>query len=702
TLPTVYVNASADASSEGLAPVYPGGQLARGGRAGILGTRDALETPFSINSYTAELLQNQQARGVGDVLQNDASVQVARGFGYFQESYFVRGFYLGSDDIAYNGLYSLLPRQYIAAELFERVEVLRGASAFLIGAAPGNTGIGGSINLLPKRAPNEPLSRINLGWTQGGQKSVSFDMAHRFGDDQATGLRIVGVRREGDTMVDREQNRLDAFLAGFDWRSGKARFSADLGYQNHRLKGIRPSVTLLPSVTHLPSAPDNRKNYAQDWTYSDERDLFASLRGEYDLSERVTAWIAGGMRKSEEKNSFAGIRIADGFTGAGNANVRLDTSREDEISTGEIGLRGKLRTGAVDHTLVASYSTGQFDVKTAWTYASLTGTTGATNLYHPVQVPRPATTSTGGDWHRPKTTSKTLLSSFAVGDTLSMLDERLLLTLGIRHQTLESKDYNVNTGDRTGGYKDSKNSPMAGLVVRPMRNLSFYANYIESLSRGDTSPRVDSSGAQIKNGGQSLAPYVSKQKEIGVKYEVGTLAASLAYFTTEKPRAFVDADGYFKASGNDRHRGIEFNVQGKATKNLRILGGITWLDARQEKTGSNLTDDKKVIGVASRRANLNVEWDVPGLRGLTLEARAIASSSSYADAPNTLRVPGWSRFDMGARYLTTWRDHLVTIRARIENVGDRDYWASVGGAANSGYLVLGAPRTFMLTGAIEF
>lgn len=39
-----------------------------------------------------------------------AGGQVARGFGNFQESYFIRGFILGSDDVAYNGLYSLLPR----------------------------------------------------------------------------------------------------------------------------------------------------------------------------------------------------------------------------------------------------------------------------------------------------------------------------------------------------------------------------------------------------------------------------------------------------------------------------------------------------------------------------------------------------------------------------------------------------------------
>jgi iron complex outermembrane receptor protein len=700
TLPTVQVSASADASSEGLSPVYPGGQVARGGRAGILGTRDALETPFSINSFTAELIQNQQAKSVGDVLQNDASVHVARGYGNFQETYFVRGFYLFSDDTAYNGLYSLLPRQYIAAELFERVEVLRGASAFLTGAAPGNTGIGGSINLLPKRAPNDPLSQVNLGWTQGGQKSASFDVARRFGDDQATGLRVVGAHREGGTSVDHENSRLDAFLAGFDWRSGKARLSADLGYQNHRLNGIRPSVTLL-GASRVPSAPDNQKNYAQDWTYSDERDVFGSVRGEYDFAENVTAWFAAGMRKTDEESLFSGITITNGFTGAGNTNATLGTAREDEVTTGEIGLRGKFSTGAVDHALVASYSAFKLDLKSSWIYSG--SSSQPNNLYHPVPTPRPTTFPfTGGDWNHPKTTQETLLSSFAIGDTLSMLDERLLLTLGIRHQTLGTKSYDTATGAKTADYDETKNSPMAGLVVRPMKNLSFYANYIESLSRGDTAPFRDAYGNQTKNGGQALPPYVSKQKEIGVKYEYGALAASLALFTTKKPRGLVNADGYYTVSGEDRHRGVELGVQGKATQNLRILGGITWLDARQKKTGSDLTDGKRVIGAPSRQANLNVEWDVPGARGLTLDARAIATASSYADAENTLRVPGWTRFDIGARYMTAWQDHLVTLRARIENLTNRDYWASVGGAANGGYLVLGAPRTFMLTGTIEF
>src|SRR3954469_8644647 len=156
-MPTVVVRASADASAQGLPRAYAGGQVARGGRLGLLGNVDIMDTPFNTTNYTHALIQDQQARSVADVVQNDPSVRVARGFGNYQELYVIRGFAVNSDDLAYNGLYGLLPRQFVASEFLERVEVFRGASSFLNGAAPGGGGIGGAINLLPKRAANQPL-----------------------------------------------------------------------------------------------------------------------------------------------------------------------------------------------------------------------------------------------------------------------------------------------------------------------------------------------------------------------------------------------------------------------------------------------------------------------------------------------------------------------------------------------------------------
>ncbi|MDP4077253.1 TonB-dependent receptor [Acidovorax sp. A1169] len=694
-LATVTVNASADASAQGLSPAYASGQVARGGRVGILGTRDAMETPFSAISYTNELIQDRHARSVGDVLQNDPTVRVARGFGNFQESYFIRGFILGSDDTAYNGLYGLLPRQYIATELFERVEVLRGASSFLNGANPGGGGLGGAINLLPKRAPNEPLSRVGFGVGSGGHTDISADIARRFGPDGSAGIRVNVASHNGGTAVDDEKAKLGLAAVGLDWRSRDVRLSGDIGWQDHKLNRTRTNVTL-GAVTSVPTAPDGNSNFAQPWAFSNERDTFGTLRGEWDINPNVTAWAAAGARSGTESNSLANLSVANAATGAG-TTYRFDNNRKDNVNTGELGLRGKLQTGSVGHEWVIAASTFSLDKKNA--YVMDFGNTQATNLYNPLYTATPAYSGTalrGGVMGNPLTTGRIKLSSVALGDTLSMLDKRLLVTLGLRHQKFDIANFAYATGAQSDRYDQSRTSPLLAALYKLDKSLSVYANYAEGLSQGETAPST------AANRGTMLAPYVSKQKEIGVKYDAGRVGGSLALFSTDKPRSVVDAAGIFGASGKDRHQSVELAVQGEAMSGLRVLGGATWLEATQQRTGSALTEGQRVIGVPKLQANLGLEWDVPGVRGLALDGRLVHTGSSHANATNTLRVAGWNRLDLGARYLTEMGGKLVTLRARIDNVTDKNHWASVGGYPGSGYLVVGAPRAFSLSASVDF
>ena len=693
---TVTVNASADASAQGLSPAYPGGQVARGGRAGVLGTRDAMETPFSITSYTNELIQDRHARSVGDVLQNDPTVRVARGFGNFQVSYFIRGFLLGSDDTAYNGLYSLLPRQYIATELFERVEVLRGASAFLNGASPNGGGIGGSINLLPKRAPNEPLNRVTFGVASGSQTQLAADVARRFGPDGNTGIRVNAATHSGGTGVDDEDVKLGLVAVGLDWRSRDVRLSGDIGWQNHKLRNTRTNVTLAANATQVPTAPDNATNFAQPWTYSNERDTFGTLRGEWDITPHMTGWAAAGARRGTEANSLANLTVANSSTGTG-TTYRFDNTRKDSVNTGELGLRGRLQTGSVGHEWVAVASHFSADKKNA--YAMDFGNTQATNLYRPVYSALPAlsaNTIRGGDLADPRITGSTRLTSLAMGDTMSLLDNRLLLTVGLRHQSLEIANYAYGTAVQTDRYDQSRTSPLLAAVYKWGKSLSVYANYVEGLSQGQTAPST------AANRGEMLAPYVSKQKEVGVKWDGGRFGGSVALFSTTKPRAYVGADNLFGSHGKDRHQGIELAVQGEATKGLRLLGGLTWLNAKQIATGAASTDGRRVIGVPKLQANVGAEWDVPGVSGLAVDGRLVHTGAVYANATNTLRVPGWNRLDLGVRYLTEVQGRLVTLRARVDNATNRNYWASSGGYPGAGYLVVGAPRTFSLSASVDF
>lgn len=698
TLPTVTIQSSADASSEGLTKPFAGGQIARGGRVGILGTQDIMDTPFSSTSYTNELIQDQQAKSVADVLLNDPSVRQARGFGNFQEVYIMRGFPVYSDDVAYNGLYGMLPRQYIAAEFLERVEVFRGANTFLNGAAPGGSGLGGAINLLPKRAPNEALSRVGFGVQTGGQASASSDVARRFGPDQSTGIRLNAVRRDGGTGVDGEKVELTAASIGLDWRNRNARVSADIGHQDYTLSGGRPSVTPAANLP-IPTAPNAKSNFAQPWTNSKEKDTFATVRGEFDFNDALTGWLAGGLRNSTESNVLANPTLtnAQGAT----TTTRFDNVRKDTVTTLEAGLRGKFSTGAVGHTVVASAASYDNERRNAYGFSNFAGF--ANNLYAPTAVAPPAATFfTGGKLGDPLVQFKGKTSSIALADTLAFMQGRVLLTLGARRQTIEQTSFDYNTGEQNSQYKASRTTPVAGVVVKVNKGLSLYGNYIEGLVPGDTAP-ASSANLPVTNAGQVFAPYRSTQKEVGAKYEAGRLGASVALFSTERPLAYVQNQTY-GTFGQQRNRGLELSMYGEPTRGVRLLGGLTLLDAKQTQTAGGLNDGKDAVGVPRTQMSLGAEWNVPGLSGLALNTRLLLTGKQYANAANTQQVPGWQRLDVGARYLLDiGNGRVLTLRGRVDNLLNKAYWASAGGASpTDNYLVLGAPRTAVLSASVDF
>src|SRR5690606_9157596 len=115
---------------------------------------------FNQTSYTSKKLQDQQARTVTDTLIDDPSVRTRGTDGQLTGSdLWIRGFYVVNSSIAYGGLYGLLPYYSTMAEVAERVEVLKGPSVMLNGMPPV-TSIGGTINIIPKRASDEPLTQL--------------------------------------------------------------------------------------------------------------------------------------------------------------------------------------------------------------------------------------------------------------------------------------------------------------------------------------------------------------------------------------------------------------------------------------------------------------------------------------------------------------------------------------------------------------
>ncbi|MFP4518909.1 MAG: TonB-dependent receptor [Oceanicaulis sp.] len=676
-----------------LAGAYAGGQVARGARNGLFGNVDMMDSPFVATAYTAELIEAQQARSVGDVLANDPQVRLAKGFGNFQELYVVRGFPVFSDDMTYNGVYGILPRQYVSAELIERVEVFRGANAFLNGAAPGGSGVGGAFNLVPKRAGDEPMTRATLGYENTGHGYASLDLARRFGAGDAFGARGNIALRDGETAIEDQDRALTLFSLGTDYDGERVRFSADLGYQDHRIEAPRPQVT---PASVVPNVPEPDVNYAQPWTFTDEEQLFGVVRAEMDITDMISGWAALGGRVGEEANVLANpTAFADGSTSA----YRFDNTREDTVISADAGLRADFDTGPVGHRLIVSASAVSLESKNAYAFSSFAGFAG--DLNDPFAVAPPAADFfVGGDLDAPLTTEEVDNASLALADQLTLLDGAIIATVGARFQTIETQSFDYDTGAPLSGYEDEAVTPAFGLVWRAAEALSVYANYAESLQPGQIAP-ANAGGAPISNAGEVLSPFRGEQVEAGVKYDGGNFGAAVSVFELSKPNAIVVGD-VFTASGEQQVRGLELTVFGAPAEGVRLIGGAALLDPELARTQDGADEGNAPIGVPELQLNLNAEWDLPWIAGLTVEGRVLHTGEQFVNTANTAELPAWTRLDAGVRYGFEAQGRPVTLRARMENLLDDDFWASTGGFPGANYLVQAEPRTVRLSVSTDF
>ncbi len=669
-------------SATGAPAPYAGGQVARGGRLGVLGNRDLLDTPFSATQYTAQLIEDQQAQNLGDVLVNDPAVRNTYSRGAGRDEFNIRGFTLFNYDVSFNGLYGISPRNASSLIGVERVEVLRGPNALLNGMAPAGS-VGGAINLVPKRAGAEPLNRVTLSYIADGQFGAQFDIARRFGEQKEWGVRANALTRSGDTPVDHSREKLDAFALGVDYQGERVRLEADLSYQN-RLTHARSGLLFPPeSGTPIGPVPKATTNFLPEWTYWKARELSAMARAEVDLAPGVTAFGAIGAMQYDFRSLQTSWLMQDSVGNIAGRPTRLN--EEVDTKTAEAGLRGEFHTGALHHAAVVSVSALNAEQGTRRQNGSFI----FSNLHTPSSIAPPDIIAAPGI---PKV-SDAKLRSVAIADTISSSDRRIQLTLGARHQQVETSAFDSASGNRTAHYDKSAVTPVAALVVKATDAFSLYGNYIEGLSQGPTAP----SGAS--NAGQVFPPAKAKQIELGAKYDFGRFASTLSVFQIERPSSFLDPVSLrFRTDGEQRNRGVELITQGEAAAGLRLLAGGAYTQGKLVRTEGGLNDGRTAPATPRFQLNVAGEWDTSFVPGLTFTARALRTSAQHVDVANTQQIPGWTRYDIGARYRFVSGNVPITIRAAIENVLDKNYWQS---AAREG-LTIGAPRTLLVSLSADF
>jgi len=670
TLPAVTVTETQ--TSDALPATAPGGKTARGARLGFLGNRSILDTPFNITAYTAELARDQGARTLADVLMNDPSVQFTSNSGHLVENFTIRGQAVAAGDIALNGTYGLLPTQHVPIEFVERVELLKGPNALVGGLSPSG-GVGGMINLVPKRAASTPLTEITTSYSSPGYGQVHADLGRRFGQEQRLGLRVNAVKGTGETGVQDQKKGREFLSLGLDYQLDRGAVTVDAYHSTESISNGSPGMYQMTMLGKIVAPPASDSNMFRG-THSSEQASGAVVRGEYRLQPSLTAYASLGASNSSTQGLIFGTRVILKNTAGDATGYIYDITNVVHARTAEAGLKGDFHTGAIAHQVNLSASVMTYDYWLANT--ALTGY--AQNIYNPVTPTFPAAPS-----NVPKT-REDVMSGLAVADTMHLLDDRVIATIGGRLQKVEQK---------LSAYSESAFSPAAAIVVKPWGpDTSLYANYVEGLSPGTTV------GVGYANTGESFAPFKTRQAEVGVKLDRAGFSHTFSLFRMEQPSVVTTATNAQSMDGKQRNEGFEWNFSGQLLPSLTLLGGYARSDARYLRNATATVTGKNVIGVPDQALTVGGEWRTP-VAGLSVNGRVTHTGKQWLDTANTLQLPSWNRVDLGASYRTVISGKPVTLRAYVENVANRNYWA---GVFSTGFATLSSPRTARLSATVAF
>lgn len=676
-----------------LTPVLSGGEVADGGQLGILGNRSIMDTPFNQTSYTAEFIQNRQVRTIRDALKDTPSVRGTWGTGSpGQEKIQIRGFDVGGFDMSFGGLYGIVPASAALTEFAERVEILEGPGALLNGMSPGG-GVGGTVNIVPKRAHDTPITFIEADYNSNLQFGGHGDIGRRFGKNKEFGLRLNGMIRSGPTAISGNGMKTALVGIGGDVRLKHVRLSADFGYQYRRIDGILPYLSLDSGVP-VPDAAQVKRNLGQSWTYSEDQDIFGVFKGEVDIFRNVTAHGSVGVHDTNGTSLYySGIAVSD-QQGNGHTWWPFSDALRGRTIVADIGIRAQEKTGPITHDI--AFSANRYWTESGWVAGYPDDWPDySVNIYQGLKVPRPTVSVA----HHIPIGSLSTLSSLGFADTVSALDKRIQITAGLRVQRVQSQ--NIDDGEVTSRYDKTALSPAVTAVFKPFKHMSFYGNWIQGLQQGTI---VDSSYA---NRGQIFSPYKTTQYELGIKGDIGRFIATFDVFQVDVPSTVHDLNkNTLTIDGDERHRGLELNISGKLIHELSVTGGIMLIDPVLRHTDGGQYDGERASDISPVNFNMGFNYNFPFVKGLSFTADVIYTSSQYIERPVPRRsIPGWTRLDLGTRYVMrnpVAKNGKITFFLNVDNANNAHYWNSGGGNSSAGSMTMAAPRTFRFAVAADF
>ncbi|MDF5242613.1 TonB-dependent receptor plug domain-containing protein, partial [Vibrio parahaemolyticus] len=173
--------------------------------------------------------------------------------GLNKESFKIRGFNSDISDVMFNGLYGIAPYYRTSPEMYQRIDVLKGPASLLNGMPP-NGSVGGTINLVTKRAQETPITSFTGSYLSDTQFGGHIDIGRRFGTNEEFGIRFNGAFKDGDTAINNQSNKTQLASLSLDWRNDIAFLEADFYYSTERVEGANRGLSIASGLK-IPSPP---------------------------------------------------------------------------------------------------------------------------------------------------------------------------------------------------------------------------------------------------------------------------------------------------------------------------------------------------------------------------------------------------------------------------------------------------------------
>ena len=655
-------------------------------------------TPLQANVFGTAVLDDAGIKQIGGLTRLDASTSDA----YNAEGYWsilsVRGFTL---DNRFNYRREGLPinaETAIALDNKDRVELIKGTS----GIQAGTSAPGGLVNVLVKR-PTGSVRSARVEVRQAGSALAAIDLSERFGSENRFGLRMNAAYEHLDPQVRDSRGQRSLWALAGDWQ-----ISADtlLQAEVESSRQSQPSVagfSMLGDTVPAARSIERRRNLnSQPWRQNVVLDGdTASLGVQQRLGDnwRLTAQVQQQRLKSDDRTAFPyGVYDAnynctqwcDRFAADGSFTYWQYISDKERRTTTALALTlaGQARTGLLEHSIetgvLRSRYRGQFQDQ-------VFDIAGTGRIDGSLSTP-PSPGLPEANTNRDERSTEWFLRDAVRAGTVWQL------WAGLRHTQMD-RDSVRTRADIDGNWRPtnedrSATTPWLAVALQITPKTMLYA----SAGRGLETDVVPNR-ARYTNPGASLA-LDSRQVEIGVKHGTENVEAALTLFDIDRGQTadLGTCNGTATCTrlidGSARHRGVE--AQWTQTFSQWILqGSAMLLDAKRAGSQQAGVNGLRPVNVPQATLRAGTEYRPAGVIGLALLA-SVAAEGNRVVLPydEAVRIPGWARLDLGARWKQVWSDTTLLWRVGVDNATDRRAWKESPYQFGHVYLYPLAPRTW--------